>query len=533
MKKPIKIFTRLFVAAVLATGVTACYDDDDIWDKVDELDTRLTALEQAVNNANANITTLQQLVDALQNNVYVTDVTNTTDGYKITFSNGTNAEIRNGVDGTNAPAISVRQHTDGNWYWTLDNEFMTSDGQMIKANAVDGRDAVAPKVRINDTTHHWEISTDGGTAWSDTGITAEGQDGDSIFAGIDNTHTDYVEFTLADGSVLQLPKNQQLSITINGPEARFNFGETKTYQLTINDVDKITFTKPDGWRVARDGPQLSIPAPVEANTYAETSGTIAIIGMKGNLSTMTEIEVKAMHIHTITFEGAEWDALSIHNYAPGTTSTTSLMNSGYMWVDQTTQLTTVEPDGFMGGWGYPWFVSSYNANSLDQDSYGYYTYDLYVYNPNITGESTTGGGNNGSDNFLTTFGYLDLAYPYGDGRPIFKFADGKARTVESLYVTSTCYFYSVAVAGNPLSPALYDDVTYYATGFDADGNELGTVTMTFATTEYVPDKWIKWDNLSELGPIVELRLNQAGGADNGYGYSLPAYYAVDDITISW
>lgn len=51
MKKPIKIFTRLFVAAVLATGVTACYDDDDIWDKVDELDTRLTALEQAVNNA--------------------------------------------------------------------------------------------------------------------------------------------------------------------------------------------------------------------------------------------------------------------------------------------------------------------------------------------------------------------------------------------------------------------------------------------------------------------------------------------------
>lgn len=76
-------------------------------------------------------------------------------------------------------------------------------------------------------------------------------------------------------------------------------------------------------------------------------------------------------------------------------------------------------------------------------------------------------------------------------------------------------------------------MTYYATGFDAKGNEVGTVTMTFATTEYVPDRWIKWDNLSELGPIVELRLNQAGGADNGYGYSLPAYYAVDDITISW
>ncbi len=533
MKRTFRILAGVLVAASLATGTTGCYNDDDLWNKVDDLDSRVTALEEAVTVANTNISALQQIVDALQSNVYVTDVTTNADGYKITFSNGTEAVIRNGVDGVNAPAVSVKQHSDGNWHWTLDDEFLTVGGQMVKANAEDGRDAIAPEVRINDATHQWEISTDGGSTWTSTGVVAQGVDGDSIFSGIDNSHDDYVEFTLANGSVIQVPKNQQISILINGPEGRFNYGDTKTYQLTLNGIDKLTFTKPDGWRVAVNGSEMTVTAPVAANTYAETSGTITLIGLKGNLSTMTELKVEAMNLVTLTFEGAEWDALSIHNYAPGTTSTTSLMNSGYMWVDQTTQLTTEGPDGFMGGWGYPWFVSSYNANSLDQDSYGYFTYDLYVYNPNITGESTTGGGNNGSDNFLTTFGYLDLVYPYGDGRPIFKFADGKARTVESLYVTSTCYFYSVAVSGNPLSPALSEDVTYYATGFDAKGNEVGTVTMTFATTEYVPDRWIKWDNLSELGPIVELRLNQAGGADNGYGYSLPAYYAVDDITISW
>lgn len=144
----------------------------------------------------------------------------------------------------------------------------------------------------------------------------------------------------------------------------------------------------------------------------------------------------------------------------------------------------------------------------------------------------TGGGCNGSDNFLTTFGYLDLDFPYGDGRPILKFADGKARTVKSIHVNSTCYFYSVAMSGNGLSPALTKDVTYYATGYDADDKEIKTITMTFATPEAVIKEWTKWD-LSELGEIVSLRLNQAGGADNGYGYSLPAYYAVDDITVEW
>ena len=77
-----------------------------------------------------------------------------------------------------------------------------------------------------------------------------------------------------------------------------------------------------------------------------------------------------------------------------------------------------------------------------------------MYNPDGVEDSMTGGGRNGSDNFLTTFGYLDFDFPYGDGRPILEFADNKARTIRSLYVNSTCYFYSVATSGNGLSPEL-------------------------------------------------------------------------------
>ncbi|WP_302934556.1 DUF4465 domain-containing protein [Alistipes putredinis] len=43
-------------------------------------------------------------------------------------------------------------------------------------------------------------------------------------------------------------------------------------------------------------------------------------------------------------------------------------------------------------------------------------------------------------------------------------------------------------------------------------------------------EWTKWD-LSSLGKVAKVRFNMTGGPDNGYGFSMPAYYALDDITI--
>jgi hypothetical protein len=56
------------------------------------------------------------------------------------------------------------------------------------------------------------ISTDGGTNWTTTGVKATGDQGDAIFAkdGVENTHEDYVVFTLADGTAkIKLPKYQE------------------------------------------------------------------------------------------------------------------------------------------------------------------------------------------------------------------------------------------------------------------------------------------------------------------------------------
>ena len=184
------------------------------------------------------------------------------------------------------------------------------------------------------------------------------------------------------------------------------------------------------------------------------------------------------------------------------------------------------------GFDYPWILSSYNTNKISP-ALGWYQTDLYIYNPD-NADATIRGGRNGSNNFLVAFGYHEPGsmFSFGDYRPVFKFADGKARTIKSMYINSTIYFLSVVANGNDMSPALApgESVWLEATDIDAESNEISTIRRTFASYEHIIKEWTEWD-LSELGPVVALKLNQGGETDNGYGYSLPAYYAVDDITV--
>ena len=92
----------------------------------------------------------------------------------------------------------------------------------MKAQGDKGADAIAPQVRINPDSNEWEISVDGGTTWTSTGVKATGDkgdtgatgaQGDSMFSDIDNTNEDYVELTLTDGvTKIKLPKYVAFSI---------------------------------------------------------------------------------------------------------------------------------------------------------------------------------------------------------------------------------------------------------------------------------------------------------------------------------
>ena len=134
-----QLFRFYVVAALLfMVGCSKEYDDSALVGRVDDLENRVAKLEELCKQMNTNISSLQTIVTALQNNDYVTGVTpitrdGKTVGYTITFAksqpitiyhgedgkdgqNGADGKDGvNGVDGQDGhtPIIGVKQDTDG------------------------------------------------------------------------------------------------------------------------------------------------------------------------------------------------------------------------------------------------------------------------------------------------------------------------------------------------------------------------------------------------------------------------------------
>ena len=198
---------RLFL---LLTGMVSLfagcqkYDDGDLWKEVNSQAERLTALERWQETVNGNITALQGLVTALQNNDYVTGVVPFTTplpgGYRITFSKSSEATIWNGAKGDTgqqgqqgapgsdavAPVIGVKEFpaASGVYYWTLDDEFIEVSGAKMPVTGPKGNDGTpgasgtpgtpgtpgtTPTVEI--ISGYWWING------VDTGVKANGTDG--------------------------------------------------------------------------------------------------------------------------------------------------------------------------------------------------------------------------------------------------------------------------------------------------------------------------------------------------------------------
>ena len=192
----------------LCLGLVSCYDDSGLIEKIKEIENRVSKLEEECKAMNTNISSLQTIVTALQQNDYVTSVAPITKdgieiGYTISFDKSDPITIYHGKEG-NTPVIGIKEHTDNIYYWTIDGEWLLdAEGNMV---AVSGRDGATPKLKIEDD--YWYISYDNGTTWSllDKAV---GKDGDSFFESV--TQDDKcVYLTLSDGTVITLPKNSSI-----------------------------------------------------------------------------------------------------------------------------------------------------------------------------------------------------------------------------------------------------------------------------------------------------------------------------------
>lgn len=278
-----KLIFSLFVTLLL--GVSSCkYDDTYLSGRVDDLEERVTSLEQLCQQMNININSLQSIVNAMEANDYITAVNplyegNFHSGYEIEFAKSPSIKIyhgKNGSDGSNGsdgasgytPQIGISKDTDGFYYWTLDGVWLLDDnGDKVLAqglpgangsdgkdgqngvngsdgkdghngsngtNGKDGKDGVTPQLKIEND--DWYVSYDNGTTWKylgrATGVDGQngtngtngkdGKDGNSPFTNIDtDSDPNYVIFTLNDGTEIKIP-------------TWYAFEELKNYCLQLN-----------------------------------------------------------------------------------------------------------------------------------------------------------------------------------------------------------------------------------------------------------------------------------------------------------
>ena len=275
-----KKLLSLVFCGLLLFGCSDKYDDSALRNDLNDLENRVAKLEELCKQMNTNISSLQKIVVALQDNLSISKVEQISDGYIIHFSDGSTATIKNGKNSEDAPIIGVKKDTDGIYYWTLDGEWLTDEkGNKVKAQGTDGKDGVdgedgtngkdgiTPQLKIENG--RWMLSMDNGKTWTDIGQAtgADGTDGEDGIDGKDGTNgifksvtedNDNVYFTLEDDSVITIPKsdNSKFAIAFDTTDiAILNGGESKTISYTITDATKNTVVKAiaqDGWKVKVD-----------------------------------------------------------------------------------------------------------------------------------------------------------------------------------------------------------------------------------------------------------------------------------------
>ena len=258
------MYKRTFMQTLAAVAMTllaaACaddYDDSALWDKVNDHEERLAALEKWQEQTNQSIAAMQELLNTTDMITGVSAVTEDgeTVGYTITFLHSDPITIYNGAKGADGedgadgqtPQIGLAQAEDGNWYWTLNGELLTdAQGNPIRANGLDGADgadgedgatgpegpqgndgtsAPTPQILLGSSitsgtiktdngqkdTDAWYLSVDGGATWYRVSG-KDGTNGDAWFSDEPKKEGNYYVFTLTDQSTFRVAAYQPFRI---------------------------------------------------------------------------------------------------------------------------------------------------------------------------------------------------------------------------------------------------------------------------------------------------------------------------------
>ena len=233
----------LTVLCIALAGCKDDFDDSELRKQIADLDGRLTTLEKLCAQMNANISSMQTIVNALQQNDYITGVTPITEGgnttgYSITFAKNKPITIYHGKNGS---SLSAKKDADGIYYWELNGSWLLDDeNNRMKVSGV------TPQLKIEN--EHWLVSVDGGKTWDDAGTATR----DPLFKEVDNSAEDFVKFVFADGTEVQVPKKDTFAISFSEPlPLKISAGETVVITYTLSQGGEKTLVKTvcsNGWQ---------------------------------------------------------------------------------------------------------------------------------------------------------------------------------------------------------------------------------------------------------------------------------------------
>ena len=338
-----KSFKWILTASLVAFAVIGCAKQGDlekVVSRVDNIENRVGVLEEAVKQLNeTDVPGLRELVRAIQNNITVTSVVETEDGYTINFSDGTSAVLRNGKngkdgrdgvdgidgvdgeDGTNGtdgvdgvdgetPVIGITL-VDGVYVWTVNGDILKdNDGKPIPVtgndgkdgtDGTDGTDGVTPLFGILDG--HWVVSYDNGDTWKTLGLTSDTDY--SAYIDPDKETDDYIVLVVGATEV-QIPKEKAFTLTFTTIQNNgVNAGETVAFPYTIAGVNASDETDVDVIGIIGDWTAEVVPtdnASGVLNVTATENGTAKVTVYAANHKGKADIR-------TLKFEGGVLEAV--------------------------------------------------------------------------------------------------------------------------------------------------------------------------------------------------------------------------------
>ena len=266
-----KRFLSILSLVILGFASVACYDDAELRESIEDLDSRVKTLETLCSEMNTNITSLVAVVNAMQKGDYVVSVSPLKEdgvevGYRIVFKesgvvdlyhgkdgadgedgkDGANgADGTDGTNGTNgadgkdghSPVLGTKQAEDGAYYWTVDGEWvLDGEGNRIPLVTV----GATPELKIENNT--WYVTYDGET-WEEVGA--------AVAVGIKSIETVDGELviTMADGSTIEIPLGSPMKVVLGEFDVKtLQYGSDLVIPYTIEGIegDVVVFLLSEG-----------------------------------------------------------------------------------------------------------------------------------------------------------------------------------------------------------------------------------------------------------------------------------------------